>query len=553
MTKKEKNFISEIYAYSLENAMEHGKTMPNVILPKLFQHGLKKESIKNIMPGINKIIDEVNSMSDNDKIKLFDHYKKYLPEKVIIEKGLKELPKIKKNQKLVFRIAPFPSGPLHIGNAKTFLLNALYAEKYKGKILLVIDDTIGSDEKALILDAYTLIPEAFDYLRVKYKKPIIYKSDRLNIYYRYAETLIRKNKAYVCSCSQDSLRENRAKKIACACRLLKSKDNLARWKNMFDPDVKPGSYVLRIKTDMNHPNPAFRDRVLFRISEREHPRVGKKYRVWPLLEFSWAVDDHLLGVTHAIRGKELMIEGEMQNYIWDIFKWKKTNFIYTGLVKLEGISGKLSKSKSQKEVLRGEYSGWDDPRTWSVQSLQKRGILAESLREFVENIGLNQKDVVVPIDDLYAINRRKLDKEADRYSFVENPVKLSIKNSLSTPEIKVKFHPEKSKMKTIKLGKDIFISSKDFNDFKGKEIKLDEESKFTSNENDPKLKKVNWVSQGVKTKIMMPSGKWASGLSEKNIERLKKNDVIQFERFGFCKYQGKDKFSGDHEFWYTHD
>lgn len=552
-----KNFSNEIYAYALENAIEHGKTMPGVVMPKLFQHGLKKEHIKDVMSEINKIVEEVNSMSENDKIKLFNNYKKLLPEKVIEEKGLKDLPNISK--KMIFRLAPFPSGSLHIGNTKTYLLNALYAEKYKAKTLLIIDDTIGSDEKALILDAYKLIPEAFDYLEVKYSKPIIYKSDRLNIYYKYAEELIKKNKAYVCSCPQEILRENRANKKECACRLLKSADNLKRWKNMFD--AEQGAYTLRIKTDMKHPNPAFRDRVLFRISDREHPRVGKKYRVWPLLEFSWAVDDYLLGVTHAIRGKELMIEGDMQNYIWDIFKWKKTNFIYTGLLKLEGISGKLSKSKSQKEVLRGEYSGWDDPRTWSVQSLEKRGILAESLREFVENIGLNQKDIVVPIDDLYAINRRKLDKETNRYFFVENPVELKIDNFPDIKEVKIKFHPEKPKTKTVKIDKTIFISNKDFNDFKDKEvrlmhlfnIKLDKKVKFTSNENNPNFRKVHWVSEGVKTKVMMPNGIYVNGLAESNIEKLKKGEIIQFERFGFCKYQGKDRFTGDHEFWYTHD
>ena len=554
-----KSFTDEIYAYALENALEHGKTMPGVVMSKLFRHGLKKEHIKDVMSEINKIVEEVNSMPENDRIKLFNNYKKFLPEKVIEEKGLKDLPNISK--KMIFRLAPFPSGSLHIGNTKTYLLNALYAEKYKAKTLLIIDDTIGSAEKALILDAYKLIPEAFDYLKVKYSKPIIYKSDRLNIYYKYAEELIKKNKAYVCSCPQEVLRENRANKKECACRLLKSADNLKRWKNMFNLDAKQGSYVLRIKTDMNHPNPAFRDRVLFRISDREHPRVGKKYRVWPLLEFSWAVDDYLLGVTHAIRGKELMIEGDMQNYIWNIFKWKKTNFIYTGLVKLDGISGKLSKSKSQKEVLRGEYSGWDDPRTWSVQSLEKRGILAESLREFVENIGLNQKDVIVPVDDLYAINRRKLDGEANRYFFVENPVELRIDNFPNVKEIKIKFHPEKPKTKTVKINKTIFISNKDFNDFKDKEIrlmhlfniKLNKKVKFTSNENNPNFRKVHWVSEGVKTKVMMPNGIYVNGLAESNIEKLKKGEIIQFERFGFCKYQGKDRFTGNYEFWYTHD
>ena len=325
--------------------------------------------------------------------------------------------------------------------------------------------------------------------------------------------------------------------------------------------AKEGDYVLRLKSGMKNPNPAFRDRVLFRISDREHPRVGKKYRVWPLLEFSWAVDDHLLKVTHIIRGKELMMEGEVQKFIWDIFKWKYPQLIYTGLIKIGGIAGKLSKSKAQKEVRSGEYSGWDDPRTWSVQSLARRGILAESLREFVEKIGLNQNEIIVPIDELYAINRRKLDSKANRYFFVENPVEISISNTPKKKFVSVKIHPEKNKMKTISIGNEIFVSLKDFNNFKGKEVrlmhlynvKLDKQANFTSEENFPDIKKIHWVSKGVKTKVMMPNGVFVEGLAEDNIRKLKTGDIVQFERFGFCRFDGINRFSGDYEFWFAHD
>jgi hypothetical protein len=195
---------------------------------------------------------------------------------------------------------------------------------------------------------------------------------------------------------------------------------------MFKPEVHEGEAVLRIKTDMHHPNPAFRDRVLFRIADREHPRVGKKYRVWPTLEMTWAIDDHLLGITHVMRGNDLMIESDMEKYIWDLFKWKHPILIHTGLVRLEGVGAKLSKSKAQKEVTSGQFSGWDDPRTWSVQSLARRGIRQEAIREFVKRIGLNKQDIIVPVESLYAINRQIIDSETPRYSFVENPVKLNI-------------------------------------------------------------------------------------------------------------------------------
>jgi len=552
-----KKLTNEIYAYALENSLHYGQAKESAVLPKLFKHGLKSEDIKHIITEIKSVVNEINNLSDEEKQKKFKEYKKFLAEKPEEEKGLKELPNVK--AKPVFRMAPFPSGSLHIGNARTFLLNAMYAEKYRGKLLFIIDDTIGSEEKRIMLESYRLIPEALEWLKVKYSKPIIYKSDRLKIYYKYAEELIKKNKAYVCGCSQEQLRENRKNKIECECRIYPARENLKRWKKMFD--APEGKYTLRLKTSMKHPNPAFRDRVLFRISDREHIRIGKKYRIWPLLEFSWAIDDHLLGVTHIIRGKELMIEGEMQKYIWDIFKWKHPELIYMGLIKLEGLEGKLSKSKAQQEVLSGEYSGWDDPRTWSIQSLARRGILAESFREFTEKIGLNQNDIIVPIDELYSINRKKLDLKSNRYSFVKEPVKLEIKNIPLISEVKVKLHPDKPNTRKIKITKEIFISLKDFDKFINQEVRLmhlynliiGKPSLFTSLENKPEIPKVNWVSEGVKTKIRMPDGNYIFGLAESSIKNLKIGEIIQFERFGFVKFDNADKKSQEYEFWFAHD
>src|SRR3990167_2667477 len=146
-----KDFSNEIMAYALANALEHGSAKSGVILPKLFKHGLKKEQIKNFISVIEEIVKLVNAMPKAEMEKKFGDFEKYLAEKEVHEdKGLPELKKISK--KMVFRLAPFPSGALHIGNMKTYLLNALYAEKYKGKIILVIDDTIG-DRKSTRLNS----------------------------------------------------------------------------------------------------------------------------------------------------------------------------------------------------------------------------------------------------------------------------------------------------------------------------------------------------------------------------------------------------------------
>lgn len=549
-------YENEIYAYALRNSIEFGKCDVSKILPKLFVFGLQKGEIKEVMPEVNEIVSKVNGMKDEEKKGMFEKYKGFLKEKVEEEKGLPELPNV--SAKSVFRMAPFPSGALHIGNAKTYTLNALYSEKYKGTTLLVMDDTIGSEEKQPIKEAYDLIEQGFAWLGIKYKKPVIYKSDRLKIYYDYAEQLIRKKKAYVCHCTQDILRENRIKGIECACRELPTDVQMKRWNEM--PKVKMGSAVLRIKTDMRHPNPAFRDRVLFKISDREHPRVGKKYRVWPTLEMSWAIDDHLLGITHIIRGNDLAIETDMEKYIWDIFGWKHPECIHTGLVRIEGVGGgKLSKSKAQNEVKSGEFTGWDDPRTWSLQSLKRRGIMPDAFRKFVEDIGLNKQDINIPIDTLYSLNRQMIDSTSSRYSFVEDPVKLDISGKPKIEIVDVPIHPDKKGIRSIPLV-DIYISNKDLEANKGKEVRLlhlynisinksGKKIEYTSTDNKP-IPKIQWVSMHSPTRILMPSGVWISGYAEMDVSRLKTGQVIQFERVGFCRFDAlKD---GVCEFWFGH-
>ena len=129
----------------------------------------------------------------------------------------------------------------------------------------------------------------------------------LDIYYNYASQLIKKDKAYVCFCSSSKLQENRKKAKECKCRKASVAENLENWQKMLDGRFKEHEAILRIKTSMQHKNPAFRDRVLFRISFRKHPKTGTKFKLWPMLEFSWAIDDHLLGITHILRGKDRLL------------------------------------------------------------------------------------------------------------------------------------------------------------------------------------------------------------------------------------------------------
>ncbi|MBU0930179.1 MAG: glutamate--tRNA ligase [Nanoarchaeota archaeon] len=548
-----------IRKYALENAVRHdGKAVLGSIIGKLINEDPNiKNKLKEISKEIQSIINEVNKLSLE---KQTDELKKIAPE--LLEKREKQEIKLKElsnvSGKVIMRIAPFPSGPLHIGNARTIILNDEYCKKYKGKLLLIMDDTIGSEEKPIVKEAYKLIPEGLDFLEVKYDKNIIYKSDRLEIYYKYAEELINKNKAYVCSCSSEELRENRKNEKDCKCRSQSVTENLKKWKLMFDKKTKEGSFTLRIKTSMQDKNPAFRDRVIARISEREHPRVGKKYRVWPLLDFSWAIDDHLLNVTHVIRGKDLMIESDMEKYIWDIFKWKHAELIHNGLLQLEGV--KISKSKAQKEVKSGEYFGWDDPRTWSLQSLKRRGIKAEAIRTFLLQFGLNQNEVTAPIDGLYSENRKLIEKEADRYFFIENPKKIKIKNiPKSIKEAKAPLHPDLKKgFRILKINDEFYVSDliEKNKTYRFMHLFNFKNNEFVSEEYEQGLnaKMIHWLPVSkdlVNIEVLMPDGSVKKGLGEVDIKNVKENSVIQLERFAFCKLDKKEK--NKLVFWYTHN
>jgi glutamyl-tRNA synthetase len=366
----------------------------------------------------------------------------------------------------------------------------------------------------------------------------------------------------VCECPNALIRDYRAKGIACDHRDNTLSENLRKWKMMLrGHDFSEGEAVVRLKTNMKDKDPAFRDRVLFRISERKHERVKNKYKVWPMLEMSWAIDDMLLGVTHIIRGKDLMIEGRMEEFIWDVLGLKKTpEIILYGLLQIEG--AKISKSKARAEVEGGVYSGWDDPRTWSVQSLKRRGFKPEAIREFILSMGLSKADIKVPIENLYSINRKLIDLKANRYFFVSDPVKIIIKGCREGIA-SVPLHPEKKELKKYKIKKGdnvVFISKKDFKkgkvrlkDYVNVLIKTDGTADYAKDQKTVyDIKKIHFVvdKKMIPCKVLKEDGSWDEGLCEKCCENIKRGEIIQFERYGFCKLEKKGKKGL--EFIYTH-
>ncbi len=534
-----------VRAFALRNAVEHeGQAMLSSVLGSVFsaRPGIRKQA-GEVARLAKNIVDEVNSLTLDQQREQLARTSLPVEEKKEERTGLPDLPNAVQG-KVVMRLAPYPSGQLHLGRARMAVLNDEYVKMYRGRLILVIDDTAGSAEKIPIKEAYDGIPADLKWLGVEIHETV-YKSDRLEIFYSYAREFIQNGWAYVCRCPAEKLRRRRAAGEECECRTRPAAASLADWERMLGGQFSEGEAVVRLKTDMAHPDAAFRDRVLLRISERPHPRVGTKYRVWPMLEFSWAIDDHLLGVTHVLRGKDLMMEDRMEQFMWDLLGWPHPTIAHHGMLRIA--DAKISSSECRRKIESGEYEGWDDPRTWTLAAMRVRGIRAEAIRAFILNFGLTMTDIQVPVESLYAENRKIIDSEADRYHFVRDPVRISISGSPDRDAAELGLHPDHPERGSREVPVDpeqIWVDREDFQRLEGERVRLKDlynvvlatDSTYAGSELAASIQKIQWVSSsGVKTRVVMPDGSAVEGLADPGVAGIEAGAVIQFVRFGFCR------------------
>ena len=382
---------NEIRKYTLQNAVEHnGKAEEKSVLGKIlaFDPALKN-SIRDIIPIIRKVVLEVNSMDpEKQKAELKDIFPESFERKKVTEKKiLPDLQNVK--GEVIMRLAPSPSGPLHIGHSRMAILNDEYAKRYGGKLILRIEDTNPLNVENY---AYDMIKEDLDYLGVKIHQVVI-QSDRFDLYYEYAKKLLEMGKAYITLCDEKEWRKLKIAKRPCPDRDIDSSIHLERWENMLSGKYDDREAVYVVKTDLYHPNPAIRDWAAFRIIKNaKHPRIGQKYIVYPLMNFSVAVDDHDLGLTHVLRGKDHLNNTYRQLYIFDYFNWEKPVYIHYGKVRIEGSILKTSIIK--KGIKDGAFKGWDDVRLGTLLALKKRGIDPEAIRKYWIDVGIKDVDII---------------------------------------------------------------------------------------------------------------------------------------------------------------
>jgi glutamyl-tRNA synthetase len=359
------------------------------------------------------------------------------------------------------------------------------------------------------------------------------------------------------------------RKKACKCRNLELKEQQLRWDKMFS-GYEPGEAVMRIKTDINDPNPAMRDWPAMRINHHAHPRTGTKEKVWPLMNLSVAIDDYEQGMTHTIRGKDHMDNEKRQKHIFDAFGWKMPVHLYIGRINFEGFE--LSTTKTRQAIERGEYSGWDDIRLPFIAALRRRGYQPDAFVQFALDIGLGENDKTVSLDEFFktinAHNRRILEPIANRYFFVNEPVEVRI---IGAPKQTVELglhpdHEERGKRK-FETWEQFYLAKDDVDALEdGKLYRLMECGNFEKKGNEFRFhsrKVEEYREKGARimhflpagtdlarVEVLMPDGSKRTGLGESCLKALKEGVIIQFERFGFVRL---DKKQGDKLiFWFTH-
>ena len=325
------------------------------------------------------------------------------------------------------RFPPEPNGYLHIGHAKSIVLNSGMAKEFGGKFNLRFDDTNPAKEDVEYVDS---IIEDAKWLGAEWEDRLFFASDYFEQMYEYAVQLIKKGKAYVCELTADQIRETRGTPtvpgVPSPWRDRPIEENLDLFRRMRDGEFPDGSKTLRAKIDMSSPNFNMRDPVMYRIVRAEHHRQGNKWNIYPMYDWAHGLEDSIEGITHSICTLEF--ENHRPLYDWFLnelgvyhpqqIEFARLNLTYTV----------MSKRKLLELVKNNYVDGWDDPRMPTICGLRRRGYTPEAIRLFCKTIGVAKFNSTVEATVLENSVREVLNKTALRRMAVLNPIKLVIDN-----------------------------------------------------------------------------------------------------------------------------
>jgi glutamyl-tRNA synthetase len=557
--------------YALLNAISHnGRADMGAIIGRIMaeREDLRRES-KRVSTIALQVTAKINALEPSDqKAILQEEFPDALQSEIRRKEeqsrkdaersiGLPELENAKLGE-VVTRFPPEPNGYMHIGHTKAAILGSEYAKLYQGKFIMRFDDTNPAAERKEFYDAFV-----HDFAWLGIKPDIIRNSsDDMGRYYEFAERMIESNKAYVCSCSQERMRDLRRKGEECEHRSRLMSENLDLWKKMTGKHLSKNEATLRFRGEMKSVNTTMRDPVLFRIIDEPHPLLGSKYAVWPTYDFAGPVEDSVDGVTHAMRSKEYELRDELYYAILRSLGLRQPKIIEFSRLNLQDTT--VSKRNLRKLIQENFVEGWDDPRLPTISGLRRRGFLAEAIRNFILSMGVSKVESQPTWDLLESINRKLLDPISKRYFFVWNPVKLEISNAPKI-SVRLRYHPtENFGERNIELGDSFFISKDDadhlrpdaiFRLIEAYNVEVTQVSggliraRYAGDKRIAEAPKIHWVAEGsnvaLKAKIIGPllknerfnteSLRIVDGLAEKASSQIKVGEIVQFVRFGFCK------------------
>ena len=369
-----------------------------------------------------------------------------------------------KHQSVQTRFPPEPNGYLHIGHAKSIVLNFELAERYHGKCNLRFDDTNPEKEETEYVEA---IKEDIKWLGFQWDKEL-YASDYFPRLYAFAKILIKSGKAYVDELSQDEFNELKGTPTQpgkeSPYRNRPIEESIGRFEEMKLGMHPEGSMVLRAKIDLASPNMHMRDPILYRIKHQAHHRTGDEWVIYPTYDFAHGQSDSMEGITHSLCTLEFEEHRPLYNWLienLEIFPSEQTEFARLNLSYTI-----VSKRNLRRLIEEGKVSGWDDPRMPTISGIRRRGYTPEAVKKFIHTVGVARRDGLNDIALLEHAVREDLNKKANRVFGILNPVKVIITNweegktealtAINNPE------DESAGTRPMPFGREIYIDRADF-------------------------------------------------------------------------------------------